>query len=117
MTSEPWEDLGYAIEKGSAVKYIEPPTIRRYEHESEEITSLRRARNLEAIFRVMPEAKIEASGCVMAEVKGKRFEFWPASDSWFSESTRRYGTGIEKLCAQITRHLLNARQTSEGSSA
>lgn len=110
MTSEVWEDLGSREkskktpeEKASIYKSLKP--IPRHTHESEEVTADRRGKRLEAIFRLCPTSTIDASGIVISVIKNKRFEFWPATDCWYSCAKQTYGYGIERLLRIIEEKL------------
>lgn len=44
----------------------------------------------------------EVQGTMLSlKVEGKRIDFWPYSDTWFSHSKNRYGCGIANLCKKI----------------
>lgn len=104
--SETWEDIVGSTEKpmGSLVPK-EPPKI--YRHESEEETTKRRAKCLEAIFTVMPDSQWNADGMtVHSEMFGKKFDFYPSSDCYYIHSTQKYGTDIQRLCEQIMKFAL-----------
>lgn len=105
-----WGDLGNRSkpavqERAHIYKNMKPAP--NHQPEPEEITAKRRAKGLQAIFSVIPDANIHEDGSVTAEVRGRRFEFWPGSDCWYSHAVQKYGSGIEKLCQQIEKHLLN----------
>lgn len=102
-----WDDLGARdkpVEKAAIYKNLKPPPV--YHHEAEEITAKRKAKNLGAIFSIIPDAKIEELGLVRGRVKGREFEFWPATDCWYSHAKQKHGNGIEELCLQIKRNLI-----------
>ena len=102
--SDVWEDLGNTSEKPSkALKGLLSRSPPKWEHEPEEITAQRRARNLEEIFKVFDSPVLDASGLVTAEKNGKKFDFHPASDTYFIYSTQKYGTGIKRLIEQMIR--------------
>lgn len=110
--SDVWDEIGLK-EPGFTIpnRIKNPPKI--YMHESEEITNTRRAKNLEIIFKILPDATFLRSSIVVAIVSGKRFEFWPASDTWYSESKHQFGVGIAELCQLIEKHLLQKVVTGE----
>lgn len=104
--TDTWEDIVGSSEKPSLplskLMFSKNP---EFEHESEEITSLRRARALEVVFKTFEDPQYNESGMLTAERGGKKFDFWPASDCYFIYSTQKYGKGIESLCALIEKHL------------
>lgn len=106
--SEAWNEIADfsrpSVETSKAFVMPKPP--KHYIHEPESITGSRRARNLEAIFKIFPDAKIEVdTGVVVASIKDKKFEFHPSSDTFFSYSKNHFGFGIESLLEKIKRHL------------
>lgn len=104
--TDPWDDITGSKEKPKKMSLV-PTQKGWHQHEHEQITTQRRARCLEAIFSVMPDAKYDETRVrVTAEAAGKKFDFYAASDCYYIHSTQRYGHGIEKLCAQIMRRLL-----------
>lgn len=84
-----------------------------YEHEDEGETAVRRGRNLEAIFRVCPQSEISKDGVVTSVVDGKKFNFWPGSDCWYSHAKDRYGHGILKLLEKIEKLLVEAKVSGD----
>lgn len=105
--SEAWDEIIGSTEKPEK-KLTQPFKAKlNYAHESEEQTAKRRAKSLEAIFTVMPNAEFLEDGMlVRAEVFNRRIDFWPASDCYFLYSRNKYGHGIPELCATIMKHLL-----------
>ncbi len=110
LSSEAWEDLGYSDRRESTEKvlfripYSKPQFL---QHESDEIRKPRKERLLDAIRSIEPTAEVNGVGTVTVQVTNKRFDFYPSSDCFFIYSTQRYGTGIERLCRQIAKNLLN----------
>lgn len=101
MAEDVRSDLGYSKELPQNGKRLDLRAPQIHHHESEEATAVRRAMNLEFIFKVFPEAEFDSSGFVDAEMNGKKFKFWPASNTWYSASKDRYGSDIERLCQMI----------------
>lgn len=104
----PWEDLGYTKEKPDKVLFRIPMCpIPNHQHESEFVTAARTMRNLDFICAVIVDPVVDFYGLVTGEVKGKKFDFWPSSDSYYVYSTGTFGVGIKELCDQIKRRLID----------
>ncbi len=105
--SESWEDITGSLEAAPKQSLITPTKKHEYRHESDQVTIERRARSLESIYKILPEAKMNGV-MVTAESEGERFDFFPSSDTYYIHSTQKYGSGIQKLCEQIAKDLLKA---------
>lgn len=111
--SEAWEEITGCqseVPKGTKAPHPDPSLVTHtklslYKHESEETTSLRRAQCLESIFKIYPNAQIDGTK-VVVQVLDKKFDFYPASNTYFIHSTQKYGYGIQELCKQIQKKLL-----------
>ena len=108
LPSETWEDLGYSAEKPSkklALFRIPQSPIPNHQHESQERTESRKAKAILAILAVIPDAELKENGMVVGKVKNRLFEFYPASDCWYSAAKSKFGYGIKELCQMIVTHL------------
>ena len=99
--TKPWEEIGSREKPDGALFRIPESPIPNHKHEDQSITAKRTAKNLEAIFKVMPESKIHGTGLVECEARGKKFDMYPSTDCYFIYSTGKYGTGIQELCEKI----------------
>lgn len=105
MSSEVWEDIGNRSKSNEKphICHSWKPVPRHY-HEPEETTADRKGKRLEAIFRVCPDS-VMSEGMVTSVIKNKKFDFWPASDCWFSHAKQKYDYGIERLLKMIEERL------------
>lgn len=75
--------------------------------ESDEVTEQRRQLSFSWIRSVASkDLRDPGSSKVTMDIKGKRFDFFPASNTYYVHSTGVYGYGIDKLCQQIKTRLL-----------
>lgn len=99
--SETWEDLGYNNQKPLTKPKYKP--FPRYTYEPDEIT-LKRKNDNENLIRSVFQ-KVTAQGSVLScEAKGYRFDFWPATDCYYSYSKDRFGNGIQALISLLFKH-------------
>lgn len=109
VVSEAWEDLGYRDKpaKDSSNPYRHFKPIPKHIHETPAETEARKRKNIEIIdgLKEIAENHQENDGFILLKIKGKSFEFWPATDCWFSHAKNSYGTGIRYLADLIRQKL------------
>lgn len=103
--SDRYEDIVGSFEKPLGKLVRRSPPGATYRHESEEQTSLRRGKCLEAIFGCFPQARLEREFEVEVSVEEKgvpvKIIFWPGSNTYFIPSKEKYGHGIAEFCERL----------------
>lgn len=92
-------------QKDPALFRIPPSPAPRHKHESLEETTLRKAKNLEAIYTVFENPEMHGDH-VIVNFEGRKIEFHPATDTWYSPAKSKFGIGIQKICEQILKKKL-----------
>lgn len=106
LTSEIWEDIGNHSKPSKAdvksiyshLKPVQPPVFKDHRTTKE--------KNLEALKALLSSKEVDPDqSMITIEFGGKKFDFFPASDCWYSYSKQQFGMGIENLIQKILKHL------------
>lgn len=108
LSSSVWEDIGSHEKPQEAInpyRHFKGPPI--HDRESPEVIEARRLKNISVLedLKSMAELFEQDGACVHMKIKGKAFDFYPSSGTWFSHAKNVYGTGIEKISVLISEKL------------
>lgn len=98
-------------EKAALYRRFKPAPDLSVIRTDKETQEARHSNNL-AIIRTIAPSIEENTVPIEIVVSGKKFLFWPSSDTWFSESKGLYGTGIADIVGKIRRLLLQTEVAS-----
>lgn len=106
LASEAYQEIGYTEAKPDKGALRIPLCPRpNFHHESEEMTTNRMKKTLEAIFSVFPEARFEeGSSMIVVKTPKNKFEFFPVSDTYI-HSGSKFGSDIPKLCTELKKKM------------